>query len=200
MWLWQPKKKTPTTQSNLVKPIVQLWKIWNSDWLMTLAIHHCNVLLLSDEWVNFSREQAFFSSLLFLRNMSPKPVIVCLEAHFPVTDQPMFPCFEQHCVSWLLCFPDDCVFFQHGRWTECFALWSVFESKHRLAFLWLARWLAWLLQHDSWCRSRSATDKTNDWPKANWRMHLHQASWTKVSLKDIYIRCMVGNSYICSYK
>lgn len=105
MWLWQPKKKTPTTQSNFVKPVAQLWKIWNSDWLMTLAIHHCNVLLLSDEWANFSREQAFSPPpLLFFHNISPKPIIVCLEANFPVTDQPMFPCIEQHCVSWLLCF------------------------------------------------------------------------------------------------
>lgn len=106
--LWKPKKQTATTQSKLVKAIRQLWKISNSDWLMTPAIHHYNVLLLSDEWVNSNREQGFFSSL-FRRNMSPKPFIICLQANFsgkPVTVQPIFsvfPCIEQ-CVSWLLLF------------------------------------------------------------------------------------------------
>lgn len=111
---------SPSHSSEKYESLTDLWH-----WLFITVM--CCSYQMSGQTSAGSRLPPPPPYLLFFHNMSPKPIIVCLEANFPVTDQPMFPCIEQHCVSWLLCFPDDCVFFQHGRWTECFALWSVFE-------------------------------------------------------------------------
>lgn len=114
-------------------------KIWNSEWLMTLAIHHHNVLLLSDEWGTPAGSR-YFSHCC--HPISPKPFII-----FSVDTSPYFllnlPSFQFNPNSpsshvspslftgnALLTTRDDELGFSPRAW-------SVFESGDRQAFLWL---------------------------------------------------------------
>lgn len=144
-------------------------KIWNSEWLMTLAIHHHNVLLLSDEWET-PAGSTYFSHCC--HPISTKPFIIFSVVTFPYfllnlrsfQFNPNLPSshVSPSLFTGMLCW-------QHGMMSLVPPpqVWSVFESGHKRAFL----WLDWMIS------TIAAACKL----KSEWGQHLvrveHTVSW-----------------------